>query len=300
MNKNLRGALAALTANTIFGFSFLFSKVALTVASPIITIAVRFTVAAVIMALLWGFRIIKLNFKNKPMLKLILMAIAQPLLYFFFEVYGINATSSALSGVLISLVPVAVIIMSALFLKEKPTPRQLLFSFLSLVSVIVISLVSESGGKSSLLGILLLLGAVVCAAVFNILSRDVSSDFSPSEKTFVMFIIGAVGFNIIALITHRGEFAPELLRATTNLSFWGAILYLSVVSSIGAFMLYNYATANISAISAASFANITTVVSLFAGLFILKESLSPIELVCSFLIILGVWGVNMKGKENDG
>jgi drug/metabolite transporter (DMT)-like permease len=300
MSKNFKGALAALTANTIFGFSFLFSKVALSVASPIITIAVRFTVAAVIMALLWCFGIIKLNFKNKPMLKLVLMAVAQPLLYFILEVYGINATSSALSGVIISLVPVAVIALSSLFLKEKPTLRQLLFSFLSLISVIVISLVSESGGNSSLIGISLLVGAVICAAVFNILSRDVSSNFSPSEKTFVMFIIGAVGFNIIALLTHRGEFASELLKATTDLSFWGSIAYLSVVSSIGAFMLYNYATANISVVRAASFANITTVVSLFAGILILKETLSPIELVCSALIILGVWGVNMKGREKDG
>ena len=300
MSKNLRGALAALTANTIFGFSFLFSKVALSVASPIITVAIRFTAAALIMALLWGVGIIKLNLKNKPMLKLILMAISQPLLYFLFEVYGINSTSSALSGVIISLVPVAVILLSTLFLNEKPTLMQLLFSALSLGAVIVISLVSESSGRSSLVGIILLVGAVICAAVFNILSRDVSSHFSPAEKTFVMFIIGAIGFNLMALLTHRGEFVPEFLKATTSLSFWGAILYLSVVSSIGAFMLYNYATANISVISAASFANITTVVSLFAGLFILKETLSPIELICSALIILGVWGVNMKGGNDNG
>jgi drug/metabolite transporter (DMT)-like permease len=294
MDKNIKGSLAALVANIIFGFSFLFSKVALGYANPLIILAVRFTVAFLVLNLLWLFGIVKLNLKGKPKKKLILMALAQPLLYFIFELYGIEKSSSALSGVIISLVPVAVILLSTFVLKERPTLKQILFSVLSLSAVIVISLLSNDGGNNSLIGIILLLGAVVCAAVFNILSRSESERFTPFERTYMMFLIGTIGFNIIALVTLRENFFSELTVAVSSLEFWGAVGYLSVLSSIAAFMLYNYSTSVISSVRAASFSNIITVISVFAGLIILKENLSVPQIICSFLIIIGVFGVNKK------
>ena len=52
-NKNkFAGAAAALAANTIFGFSFIFSKMALSAAHPLIILSVRFTVAFIVMSLL--------------------------------------------------------------------------------------------------------------------------------------------------------------------------------------------------------------------------------------------------------
>ena len=290
-NKQLAGSLCALAANIIFGFSFLFSKVALGFAHPLIILAIRFTVAFAVLNILWLFRIIKLDFRGKPKKKILLMASAQPLLYFIFELYGINSTSSAISGVIISLVPVAVLLLSAVFLKEKPTMSQVLFSLLSLGAITAISILSNNGGKSSLWGILLLLGAVICAAVFNILSRSEAKHYSPFERTYIMFLIGAIGFNIIA--AGLGEnYITELCTAISSPPLWGAIAYLSVFSSITAFMLYNYSTSVISAVRSASFSNIITVVSVLAGILILKETLSVPQLVCCVLIIIGVFGVN--------
>ena len=297
-NKNgLWGSLAALVANMIFGFSFLFSKVALSAAHPLIILAVRFTTAFLVLNILWLFGIVKLNFHGKNIKRLILMSFAQPLLYFIFELYGINATSSAISGVIISLVPIAVIILSGGFLKEKATAKQIVCSAVSLICVSVISIVSSDGNRSSVLGIILLLLAVICAAVFNILSRNLSGEFSPFERTYMMFLVGVVGFNSVAFLGLREGFIPELIAAATNMQFWGAIAYLSVLSSIAAFMLYNYATSNISTVCAASFSNIITVVSLIAGMVFLKEKLSVIEIICCLLIILGVFGVNAKTRK---
>lgn len=291
-NKQTLGSICALTANIIFGFSFLFSKVALSYANPLIILAVRFTVAFAVLNILWLLGIIKLDFNGKPKRKIILMAIAQPLLYFIFELYGINSTSSAISGVIISLVPVAVLFLSTVFLKEKPSRGQVAFSLLSLAAITAISILSNDGAKSTLIGIILLLGAVICAAVFNILSRSEAATYSPFERTYMMFLVGTVGFNIIALAGLGGNYTNELIRAITSPPFWGAIAYLSVFSSIAAFMLYNYSTSVISAVRSASFSNIITVVSVLAGILILRETLSPAQLVFCTLIIIGVLGVN--------
>ncbi len=291
-NKQLAGSLCALCANIIFGFSFLFSKVALQFSHPLIILAIRFTVAFAALNILWLLRIIKLDFRGKPKKKILLMAIAQPLLYFIFELYGINSTSSAISGVIISLVPVAVLFLSTVFLKEKPTASQTLFSLLSLAAITAISILSDNGGKSSISGILLLLGAVICAAVFNILSRSESKRYSPFERTYIMFLVGTIGFNAISVISLGGNYIAELTSAVSSPQLWGAIAYLSVFSSIAAFMLYNYSTSVISAVRSASFSNIITVVSVLAGILILKETLSVPQLICCALIIIGVFGVN--------
>lgn len=290
--NNILANLAALMPNVIFGFSFLFSKTALGFSHPLIILAVRFTVAFLVLNLMWALKIVKLNFKGKKIYKLLLMALAQPLLYFIFELYGINATSSAMSGVIISLVPVVVIILSTLFLKEKPTRVQIVCSAVSLLAVAAISILSNDGNRNTLYGILLLLGAVVCAAVFNIISRSESAEFTPFERTYMMFLVGAVGFDIIAVATLRGQFIPELTCASVHPEFWGAITYLAVLSSIAAFMLYNYATTKISAVRAASYSNVITVVSVLAGIFIMHENLSIPQLICCAVIILGVYGVN--------
>lgn len=291
-NKQLSGSICALLANVIFGFSFLFSKVALDFAHPLIILAVRFTVAFAVLNILWLARIIRLDFKGKSKRKIILMAIAQPLLYFIFELYGIENTSSAISGVIISLVPVAVLFLSTAFLKEKPSRSQVAFSLISLAAITAISILSNDGAKSTLIGILLLLAAVICAAVFNILSRSEAKTYSPFERTYMMFLIGTIGFNIIAFLGLGENYTSELIRAVSVPQFWGAIAYLSILSSIAAFMLYNYSTSVISAVRSASFSNIITVVSVLAGILILRETLSPAQLICCVLIIIGVLGVN--------
>ena len=293
-NKSLSGSIAALFANIIFGFSFLFSKLALEVAHPLIILAVRFLTAFLILNILWAVGLLKINFKGKPVGKLCLMALAQPLLYFIFELYGINNTSSAISGVIISLVPIAVILLSSVFLKEKATAVQIICSVISLVCVATISVLSNNGTKSSPAGIILLIGAVICAAVFNILSRSLADDFSPIERTYMMFLIGSIGFILISVFSLGSSFSVELTAAVSSSQFWLAICYLSVLSSIGAFLLYNYATSNISTLRAASFSNIITVVSVIAGMVFLKEILTATEIVCCVFIILSVFLVNYK------
>lgn len=292
LSKKTKGILAALVVNVIFGFSFLFSKSALDYAHPLVILSARFTVSFLVLNLLWLFGAFKLNLKGKPKKWILIMALCQPMLYFTFELYGIENTSSALSGVIISLVPVAVMILSAVFLREKPSFSQVLFSMLSLAAVVAISLLSADGSKSKLTGIVLLLGAVLCAAVFNILSRHEAENYSPFERTYIMFLVGAVGFNLLTFAVLRENWVTEVTAAVCHAEFWTSVLYLSVMSSILAFMLYNYSTSVLTPVMSASFSNLITVVSVLAGILILKEEMSVPQLVCCTLIILGVFGVN--------
>ena len=287
------GMMAALTANVIFGFSFIFSKLALSVTEPLVILAVRFSVAFLVLNLLLFTGKITISLKGKPKKRILLMGLCQPLLYFIFELYGLSLVSSALSGVIISLVPVAVMLLAVFLLKEKPTAVQVVCTVLSIGGVAGISILSNDNSKNYTLGVILLVFAVICAAVFNVLSRGESVNYNPFERTYVMFLLGAVGFNIIGLISMKGEYFPEILRAFSKPEFIIAILYLSVISSLLAFLLYNYSTSKISVVQSSSFSNIITVVTVIAGVVFLKESFSLIEYFICLLIVLSVWGVNI-------
>lgn len=300
-NKKRLGVLAALTANLIFGFSFFFTTTALDAGlDPMILICARFTLAFIILNILWFFGVFKLNFKNKSIGRLLIMAIAQPLLYFIFETYGLNLVSSSISGVIISLVPVAVLIGYIVFFRGKPSKKQIIFSSLSVLCVIAISIITDSSSvKFSLTGIVLLLLAVICAAVFNMLSSSESAKFSPFERTYVMFASATIGFNLLSIILFKGKYFSSFIPVFSDISVTLSVLYLAVVSSILAFLLYNYATSTIDLVSAASFSSVIPICSVLAGIFLLDENLSYTLILLCAAIILCVYMVNISSAKKN-
>ena len=296
--KQTLGILAALTANVIFGFSFIFSKLALEISEPFVILSARFTISFIMLNILLLTGKFKIELKGKPKLKLILMGLMQPLFYFIFELYGLSLVSSALSGVIIALVPVLVMLLAICFLNEKPSFLQIVCTGLSITGVSLISVISNDGSKNYLLGVILLICAVVCAAFFNILSRHESKNFSPFERTYMMFLLAAVGFNAISFARYRGDYLPKLFDAIKTPEFLIAVFYLAVLSSVVAFLLYNYSTTQISVLQSASFSNIITVVTVLAGILILKEKFGVLECILCLLIIFGVWGVNSFTSKN--
>ena len=65
MNDEQKGMLAAGTAYTIFGLSYLFSKMALNIAEPLILLCARFTVTFIVLNLLVLTGAMKLNLRGK-------------------------------------------------------------------------------------------------------------------------------------------------------------------------------------------------------------------------------------------
>lgn len=295
MSNTAKATLAALISNAIFGFSFLFSKLALDHAEPSILLSVRFIVAFTLMNLLLLSGKQKVSFKNKPMGKLLLMGLIQPVIYYVCETNGIALTSASFSGIMIGLIPVAGLVLGVIFLKERCTALQVLFTLLSVLGV---SLTTTGGlGSFSLPGFLYLLGAVMAAAGFTVISRSISSWFSPFERTYVITAMGMTVFTGMALVQNRAD-PVAWLRPLSQGGFWTAVLYLAVGSSVCAFLLYNYAVNHLSAGRTLIMSNFTSVVSVLAGILILKDSFAPSQLLGIALILISVFGVSWQsGKQ---
>ncbi|HOX91478.1 MAG TPA: DMT family transporter, partial [Spirochaetales bacterium] len=108
-----RNYLAGAGASIIFGLSFMFTKNALDTLSSWELLFLRFLTAALVMSVLVAFRLIKLDYRGKPIKLLLATALLQPVLYFIVETEGLKQADSSTAGIILSAIPVAVAVFAA-------------------------------------------------------------------------------------------------------------------------------------------------------------------------------------------
>ncbi len=277
----------------------MFTKIGLEVMTPMELISFRFLLAALVMTLLKVFKIIKVDFKGKNIKMILLTSLCEPVLYFIFEVLGVSMTSTSEAGLMISLIPVFVAIFSMIFLHEKLRPSQIAFIVLSVSGVVFINMMKDKLSLSgSILGIVFLFIAIIASSFYNIGSKKSSESFTPVEITFVMMWVGAISFNGILTVTNIIKGTMESYFAPlSNSQAIIPLLYLGILSSIVAFFMVNYTISKIPVSESAVFANLCTIVSIFAGVVILKESFHWYDLVGAVMILVGVWGTVYFGEK---
>jgi drug/metabolite transporter (DMT)-like permease len=284
--------LAGLGIALAWGLSFLFTKGALDYLSPFHLLSLRFAAAFAAMALLRVMNLIQINLTAGDYIRLLPLAIFQPILYFSAETAGVMLTSASYSAMMIAAIPIFVAILGSVLLNEHPNRLQFLFIITSLAGVIFIILMdNQSLTAINPLGTIALLGAVIAAAFYNIYSRKASTSYSPLQTTWVMMVVGAIVFNIIALTQQY--FAGEISFYLQPLvSLWFSIIYLGVISSVGAFFLFNYLLSKVAASQASVFANLITVVAIAGGVIFRGETVTWYHLIGTAAILAGVWGTN--------
>lgn len=304
MTNTQKGMLAAFAGNFIFGLSFLFSTTAFDTAKnalsgsnvlpgadvPVV-LAVRFAFAFVLMSVLIPILGIKINFRGKPVWKLILLGVFQPVIYFIGESFGLKMTGIVISSVMIALVPIICQALSAIFLSEMPNRLQVFFSIISVAGVAAVTIISsgDTGAKTYISGIIFLVVAVLSAAAFNVLGRSISEVFTPFERTYFMFIVSAVFFGIYAIFAVKFDFSL-IVRPLASTDFVISILYLGGLSSVVAYFMINYANTYLPIARATIFSNVITVVSTTAG-FAVGEKFRISTVLCCIVIVLGICAV---------
>lgn len=275
----------ALFATTLlWGVSFIGTKVALTSFTPFSLIFFRFSIASFVFLLyfLW---------KGLPKLargqhiRLALLSLFEPVLYFLFETFGLQRTTAAEASLIIALIPAFVLLLSKLFLKESISRISQLGIGLSILGIVLLILGKngmEGNISSSVGGNLLIFGAVVSCACYTLLSRRLTQEVSSTLITAYQFFYGTAFFFPLFLLfpTVNGEGigSPAL----------GALLFLSFGATLGAFVFYNYALSKVKAATASVFINGIPVVTAFTGWIVLGETLGGLQLLGALVVVIGV------------
>lgn len=152
MHRTLSAAgafwLAAFTY-FIWGFTFLASRIAQDYGTPFVLLFWRFALAFLLLNLLRLTGRFPVRFRSRKLWPVLLAGLFEPVLYFPCEQYGLRLTSTSFSGVMVALIPLCSLVYGAIFLHEKATWRQVVFSVLSVAGVIVLAVYATGIGAGS-------------------------------------------------------------------------------------------------------------------------------------------------------
>ena len=291
--RHIKGIIIQIIAEVMFGFSFMFTKGATSAATPLQLLSWRFMTAAVLFIILIIIGFFRVNYHGKDLKAVLLLGFLHPICYFICENKGIALTSASESGTIIATIPIFALLISSLFLHIKPNKNQIIGIFITLAGVLILVLSQGSKPTFDPLGYILLFGAVIAYSFYAAQSTRIA-EFSSVEKAGIMIFSGAVFFTLADILTEliSGDLMRFFLLPVNNSSFLSAVLYLGIGSSIIAFTCNNYGIEVLGTTASSSFAALSTLVSVFAGIIFLKESFTWLQGTATILIISGVFITN--------
>lgn len=285
-----------------WGVSFLSTKSALDFLEPIQVMAARMTIAIITFGIFTLTGIVKMNFKGKSIKGLLVLSFAQPCLYGTFEIFGIDFTTASESAIILSMVPITVTVLSAIIFKEKIRILTAGFVVLSFVGVIV-TVMGDFSASGKIIGYIFLLLAVLCAAVYTMVSKQISENFGPMEITFVMTAVGFLFFNTLNFIMGYGIEAYVLTVQNPELLY--PILFLGIVCSVFAFIAYNHLIGKVPAYKASTLSlSLLTVTGVIVGVLFRDEAFTLYKAAGLVMILAGVIGASrpekISARNNNG
>ncbi|THB68662.1 MAG: DMT family transporter [Desulfovibrio sp.] len=284
--------VALMTAVVLWGLSFVWSKVVLEEFDVFILVFLRFSLAALIFVgvlFATGRGLPKLTLAEHG--RMMLLALFQPFAYFMCETMGLTLTSASSASLIVTTIPIMVLVMSAVLLKERITGIKTLSVLLSAAGVVMLVMGAADFSWSlegGLLGDLLMLGAVVAAACYMVLARYLGRKHDALDITFLQMAYGSVLF-LPFFLWKLPEFEPS---AISNQA-WVGFAFLTVLCSFGAFACYNYTLTKIEASRASVFINGVPVVTVVAAWIALGERLTLVQGLGGAVVITAVLLPNM-------
>lgn len=299
-NREIKGMLSIIACQSLFGFSFLFAKLATDVADPFSLLGWRFTVAFLTMAIVVKLGFIKVSFSGKDLKPLVLLSIFTPVLNYLLETIGISMTSSSESGAMVACLPIACMITSSLILRKPPDRSQSIGIAVTVIGVMICIFARGFTSDFHMMGNVLIVVSVFCNAIFTALSER-AAHFTSSEKTFSMLFMGMTVFMPLAIIRNalNGTVADYFLLPFNSRMFLISILYLGIACSLITFILNNNAISIIGTTRTSSFGGISTIVSIFAGIIILSESFILIQIIGTVMVLVGAYVANAKAIRDS-
>jgi drug/metabolite transporter (DMT)-like permease len=301
MKKTKMAYLSAIVNALIVGLSFIFMKNALIYTDPLNILAHRFTVSFITISIPILLGWIKLNISLEDIKKILPLSIFYPTLFFAFQSFGLSYISSSEAGIIHATIPIITLVLATFVLKEKTTLLEKISVFLSVGGVVYIFLMKGINFKSSsFIGIVLIFLSAISSSSYNVLARKIVQKYKFIDVTYVMIFIGFISFNVLSIVDrfYRGDL-KTYFSAFSSQDFLISILYLGILSSVVTSLLSNYALSIISAPKMSVFNNLSTLVTVVAGVLLLNETLYYYHIIGIVSILIGVLGTNLDKLRKD-
>lgn len=203
---------------------------------------------------------------------------------------GMTFTSPNYSAIIMTITPIIVLIISALYLKESITKNKLigvLIGAAGAITVIISNTVTKEA-PNPLLGNLLIFSNAANFSFFLVYSKPLMMKYKPITVLKWVFLPGALILLPIGL--------PDLLNASWDFPFeiWMSIVYVIVAITFLTFLLNMYAISKVSPNVATSYIFFQPLMAGILSYIIEGEIMDPKGIAASLLIFVGVYFVSFR------
>lgn len=293
---NVKVILKALFAVTVWGASFVATKISLQYVSPSTVVFLRFTMGVIVLGLAvvlykqfslptgrdWGYFAI-LGFLGITF-------------HQWLQSTGLLTAQATTTAWIITSTPIFIAMLGFFVLKERLAWYQVAGIILAAFGVLLIvtkgSLSTLASGRLSTPGDFLILISAVNWAVFSTLSR---SGLKKHPATLMMFYVMSFGWLFTSILFFVGSGVSEILTIPWN--GWIAIGFLGVFCSGIAYIFWYDALQALPVAQTGAFLYFEPIVTLVVAVILLRETILLATLIGGITIIVGVWLVNRQNQE---
>lgn len=207
---------------------------------------------------------------------------------------AINSSMIAATNPMITSILASIIIGERLGFKRLGA---ILIAFLGVILTISNGQIETIKNISFNIGDIIMLCAVVCWAVYSVISKKVMPKYSPLIITSYSFLVCLIALIPFALIEKPMTYLPNI-----TWKGWVSVLYMSVFASVVGYLVQQISIKAIGPSKTNVFINLVPVFSILLSSAILKEEVTLIKLTSAIIIITGVY-LNSKLKikiKNEG
>ena len=283
MNKILVGLFCGLGAAAIWGGMYVVSKVVLEIIPPFMLVTLRLllgTLTLLIVLLIRGFP----KISRRQFMQVIGVGFVGYGISLSLQFLGTKQSTAANGSLVTSATPAFVLLFAWILLRESITTRRLIALLLATLGVVaVIDPRSAQLNPALFLGNILLLGAAITWALYSVLVRKVTQNIDVLAFSLIAFlgglpVTGSAGvweWGTLGI----GEITPGVI---------GGVLFLGVISTALAMVLWNTAFAYLDASLASLTFFAQPVVGTLLGWLFLGERITPLFLLGGVLIGIGL------------
>lgn len=280
-------AYLLLTASMALVGTYVAVSKPLAAAIPVFVLAfLRFAIAAVAM-LPWTFPAkSEAPLTSHERWLLVLLSFFGNFLFSICMLTGIALTTATAAGVTLATLPAVVALLSRWFLRETLTLRVWVAIALAVIGIVLLQLanaaepVAGSGlAPNALLGNLLMFGAVLCEAIYVIISKRLSATLAPLRISALINLLGLLWITPLGLWQFADFNAGSL---TTNL--WLLLIFYSLAASLFAVWMWVAGLKHVAASHAGVFTVALPIAATLVGVFFLGETFTWLQataLVCA-------------------
>ena len=305
MSEKAKAIFAGLLLALVVGFSFLATKLMVLRTDAFISMAWRYNAAFVFMIFFLVFlkiRKVKLPRINLQKFKVAFLPSLFYVLFMLFQAIGLSTATSIESAIAFAIVPVFAILVSIFLIKEKPSFLQVFFMGLTTLSLIIMIILRTNIKSFSVLSMVILLISSFCLGTSQVYMRKYKAKISAFEMPCYYIITGFLIFNLFSFcrILFTGNIAKNFSEYFAVAKFYDFILsalYLGIFCIFLSAALMTFMTKILPAYQASIFGNLSTVISIFAGIIFLKEHFALYDIFLTAVIIIGVIGINSAKGE---